>query len=130
MNAPRLPLPALADAFRGVEARYVVTPLDRDGRLADRSVLTLMGWSAGQTVALVVEPGPIMIARDGPGVRIDRRGHLSLPVSVRRTCQITPGDRVLLVADQRAGELLVIPSRAVTHMIEVYRHPPGLGARP
>jgi hypothetical protein len=42
-----LPIPALADSARGAGIRCVVTPVDRDGRLADRSVVTFLGWPAG-----------------------------------------------------------------------------------
>ncbi len=124
-GAPRLPIPVLADSAPRVQARLVVTPVDRDGRLADRSQLTFLGWSPAVPVALTIEPGPIVIARPGAGVRVDRRGHLHLPVAVRHSCGIAPGDRVLLAADQHAGQLLIIPGTIVTGMIDAHRHPPG-----
>jgi hypothetical protein len=127
---PRLPIPVLVDAGPPVEARHVVTPVDRDGRLADRSLLAFLGCSAGVAIALTVEPGPIVIARPGAGVRVDRRGHLHLPIAVRHACGIAPGDRVLLAADRHAGELLIIPGRVVTRMIDASRHPPGQAGAP
>jgi hypothetical protein len=127
---PRLPIPVLVDAGSPVEARHVVTPVDRDGRLADRSLLTFLGWSPGVEIALRVEPGPIVIARPGAGVWVDRRGHLHLPAAMRHSFGIAPGDRVLLAADQRAGELLIIPGRVLTKMIDAYRNAPGQAGAP
>ena len=127
---PRLPIPVLVDAGPPVEVRYVVTPVDRDGRLADRSLLTFLGWSPGVEIALTVEPGPVVIARPGAGVRVDGRGHLHLPVAVRHAYGIGPGDRVLLAADHQAGELLIIPGRVLTRMIDAYRNAPGQAGAP
>jgi hypothetical protein len=127
---PRLPIPVLVDAGPPVETRHVVTPVDRNGRLADRSLPIFLGWSPEVEIALTVEPGPIVIARPGTGVRVDRRGHLHLPAAVRHSCGIAPGDRVLLAADHRAGELLIIPGRVLTRMIDAYRHAPGQAGAP
>jgi bifunctional DNA-binding transcriptional regulator/antitoxin component of YhaV-PrlF toxin-antitoxin module len=125
---PGLPIPVLHDAARRAGACCVATPVDRDGRLADRSALTFMDWSAGQAVELAIEPGPIVVARTVGSVRIDPRGHLRLPLTVRRRCGIATGDRVLVVANQRWGELLVIPMATVDEMVSAYRHSPDSGA--
>lgn len=123
-SPPRLPIPALEAAALQSEAGHVVTPVDRDGRLADRSLLRFLGWTAGVQIALTIEPGPILIARPGAGVRVDRRGHLHMPAAVRHAYAIVPGDRVLLAAHPETAELLIIPGRVVTAMIEAHRHPP------
>ncbi len=125
---PGLPIPVLPDAAHGAGTRCVVTPVDRDGRLADRSALTFLGWSAGQAVELAIEPGPVVVARTGGSVRINPRGHLRLPLTVRRRCRIATGDRVLVVANQRRGELLVIPMAALDDMVAAYRQSHDSGA--
>jgi bifunctional DNA-binding transcriptional regulator/antitoxin component of YhaV-PrlF toxin-antitoxin module len=125
---PGLPILVPPDATRGAGIRCVVTPVDRDGRLADRSVLTFMGWSAGQAVELAIEPGPIVVARTGRTVRINPRGHLRLPLTVRRRCRIAAGDRVLAAANRRRVELLVIPMATVDDMVVLYRHADDSGA--
>jgi hypothetical protein len=122
-------LPVLPDSARGAGARCVVTPVDRDGRLADRSVVTFLGWSAGQAVEWAFEPGPIVVARAAGGVRISPRGFLRLPLAARRACRIAAEDRVLVVADQRRSELLVIPMAALEDMVAACRQSPGSGAR-
>jgi bifunctional DNA-binding transcriptional regulator/antitoxin component of YhaV-PrlF toxin-antitoxin module len=125
---PGLPIPVPPDAARGAGIRCVVTPVDRDGRLAARSVLTFMGWSVGQAVKLAIEPGPIVVARTGRTVRINPRGHLRLPLAVRRRCRIAAGDRVLVAANQQQGELLVIPMATLDDMVAVYRQADDSGA--
>ncbi|MGC5054846.1 hypothetical protein ACLQ2S_25735 [Micromonospora sp. DT48] len=127
--SPALPIPALVDTARGSDVRCVVTPVDRDGRLADRSVLAFMGWLAGQAVTFVNEPGLIVIARTGGSGRVDRRGHLRLPLAVRRRCGIVTGDRVLVAANRQRNELLVIPMAAVDAMVVLYREPGDSQAR-
>ncbi|QGN47977.1 hypothetical protein GKC29_14725 [Micromonospora sp. WMMC415] len=125
---PGLPILVPPAAAHGAGIRCVVTPVDRDGRLADRSVLTFMGWSAGQAVELAVKPGPIVVARTGRTVHINPRGHLRLPLSVRRRCRIAAGDRVLVAANRRRGELLVIPMATVDDMAVLYRQSDDGGA--
>lgn len=121
LTPPGLPIPVPVDAAFTARGYGVVTPVDRDGRLAARSVVTLMGWSAGQAMDLTTEPGPIVVARTGRTVRINPRGYLRLPLAVRRTCRIVPGDRVLVVANQRHGELLVVPMAVLDDMVDAYR---------
>ncbi|WP_204036569.1 hypothetical protein [Micromonospora qiuiae] len=121
--SPALPIPTLVGTARGSDVRCVVTPVDRDGRLADRSVLAFMGWPAGQAVTFVNEPGPIVVVHTGGSGRVDRRGHLRLPLSARRRCGIVTGDRVLVAANRQRNELLVIPMAAVDAMVVRYRQP-------
>ncbi|MGI5151421.1 hypothetical protein ACQEVC_34495 [Plantactinospora sp. CA-294935] len=126
-----LPIPELPGAADGTGTRCVVTPVDRDGRLADRSTVKFMGWAVGYAVELVIEPGPIgpiVVARTGREVRIDPRGHLRLPLAVRRECRIAAKDRVLLAANPRRNELLVVPMATLDDMVVRYRQPDDGGA--
>ncbi|MFY1692796.1 hypothetical protein [Plantactinospora sp. WMMB782] len=127
-----LSIPEPPDVADGTGIRCVVTPVDRDGRLADRSALRFMGWAAGHTVELAIEPGPsgsIVVARTGRTVRINPRGHLRLPLTVRRACRIAAKDRVLLCANPRRNELLVVPMATVHDMVVRYRQPDDNRAR-
>jgi hypothetical protein len=126
---PGLPLPSLADDLATTDTRLAVTTVDRDGRLADRSPVTYVGWSAGQTVQLHVEPGPVIVVRPGAGIPISRRGHLRLPVSVRRRCRIAVGDRLLVVAHQRPGELLVVGTATVDVLVTTLLRDAGQAVR-
>ena len=122
-TAPGLPLPVLLDNALGErgEVHCVVTPVGRDGRLADRSVLTAMGWTASRTVAMAVEPGPIVVVRPGEAIHIGVRRQLRVPLPIRRRCGISTGDRLLVAADRSRGELIVIPMPVVADMISVIR---------
>jgi hypothetical protein len=126
---PGLPLPALADDLATTDARLVVTAVDRDGRLADRSPVIYVGWSAGETVQLHVEPGPVILVRPGAGIPLTPRGHLRLPVSVRRRCRIAVGDRLLVVAHQRPGELLVVVTATVDVLVTTLLRDAGQAGR-
>ncbi|MDW5325333.1 hypothetical protein [Plantactinospora sp. KLBMP9567] len=121
-----LPIPEPPNVADGTGIRCVVTPVDRDGRLADRSAVRFMGWAAGHAVELAIEPGPlgpIVVARTGRTVRMNPGGHLRLPLTVRRACRIAAKDRVLVVANRRRNELLVIPVATVDEIIARYRQP-------
>jgi hypothetical protein len=107
--------------------RYAVTSLDGNGRLADRSVLRFLGWTAGQAVEMAVTEEQIVIVRVGVGSRINRRGHLRLILPVRLTCGLGPGDRVLMAGDRRRRELLVVPTTVLNSMIKVFRKAPVEG---
>jgi hypothetical protein len=123
---PGLPIPSLPEARPQTDARWVVTTVDRDGRLADRSPVTYVGWSAGQPVQLLAEPGPVILVRPGDGMPITPRDHLRLPVAVRRRAGIAVGDRVLVVADQRRSEVLVVPTATVEALLTELRRDAGV----
>jgi bifunctional DNA-binding transcriptional regulator/antitoxin component of YhaV-PrlF toxin-antitoxin module len=116
-----------AGGAEGAHLRYAVTALDRNGRLADRSVLTFLGWTAGQAVEVTVTDEQFVIVRAGVGSRINRRGHLQLPLHVRRTSGLGPGDRVLMAGDRQRRELLVVPTTVLASMIKVTQNAPVEG---
>jgi hypothetical protein len=120
---PALPIPALADDIRHTNARLVVTTVDRDGRLADRSPVTYVGWSAGTTVQQHVEPGPVIVVRAGEGIPITRRDHVRLSLQVRRQCRIAVSDRLLVIAHQHPRELLVVLTATVDTLVTNHQRP-------
>jgi hypothetical protein len=120
----RVPVPVLPGSSARAGLRAVVTVVDRDGRLADRSLLRFLGWPAGQSVQFAINPGPIVVVRLGGRVRVNARGHLRLSLSLRQRCRIATADRVLVAADPRRGELLVIAMAELDDMITGYRQRP------
>jgi hypothetical protein len=116
-----LPLPALLNTSRQQSVYCLVTPVGRDGRLANRSVIRHMSWSASQTLMLNVEPGPIVAVRPGEGIRIGHRYQLRLPLTIRRQCTIVTGDQLLVVAHRQHNELLVMPVPVVADLIAAAR---------
>jgi hypothetical protein len=103
-----LPVPALdPGSARAVGIVYAVSAVDKSGRVADRNVVRAMGWAPGTRVSIRERAGTIVVAPDLGGVhRIDDRGHLLLPLAVRRGCHLTAGDRLLFAADPAAGVLV------------------------
>jgi bifunctional DNA-binding transcriptional regulator/antitoxin component of YhaV-PrlF toxin-antitoxin module len=94
-------------SVRVVDTVYVVSAVDKSGRVADRNVVRAMGWAPGTRVSIRERDGTILVAPACDGVhRIDDRGHLLLPLAVRRWCHLTAGDRLLLAADPAAGVLV------------------------
>ncbi len=116
-----LPLPSLHNGPDEGASRYAVTAVDSDGRLADRSVLTFLSWSAGQPIDLALEPGPIIVARRNGNTAVSSRGFLRIPLPLRRQCGIAPRDRVLIAAYQRPPELLIIPISTAREVVHAYR---------
>ena len=81
-----LPVPPLdPGSTRAVATVYVVSAVDKSGRVADRNVVRAMGWAPGTRVSIRERGGSIVVAPDADGVhRIDDRGYLLLPLAVRR----------------------------------------------
>jgi hypothetical protein len=106
-----LPTPALSTQLQPVApSTYAVSAVDKSGRVADRSIVRVLGWSPGTRLDIREHVGVIVVASATDGVhRIDDRGYLHLPLTVRRWCGVTTGGRVLLAADRAAGLLIGYP---------------------
>jgi hypothetical protein len=85
---------------------YALTTADKSGRLAARAILAGLGWIPGTRLA-VRERDAVITARPDPdgSCQVDGRGHLTVPLPVRRRCRLAAGGRLLLMADL-AGQLL------------------------
>jgi hypothetical protein len=78
---------------------YAVTTIDDRGRLADRSPLRILGWLPESSISINVLQGAVIVVTRsrGPGT-ITRQGHVRLPASVRHSCRLAPGARLLVAA--------------------------------
>jgi len=106
-----LPLPAAApDQAPVSEAAYALSAVDKSGRVADRSIVRVLGWEPGSRLDIRERAGLIVAcqAPDGIGA-VDDRGYLVLPLAARRWCRLAVGDRVLLVAHRATGVLAAHP---------------------
>jgi hypothetical protein len=106
-----LPTPALAPRCPAAsQSAYALSAVDKSGRVADRSIVRAVGWSPGTRLDIRERAGVIVVGPTPDGSHcIDDRGHLHLPLTVRRWCGIATGDRVLLAADHASGLLIVHP---------------------
>ncbi|MCG5471369.1 hypothetical protein [Micromonospora cabrerizensis] len=116
-----LPLPRLARTLKPQAVHCAVTSVDVSGRLADRRPLQALGWFAGRPVDLVARDNVITVtARRGGRWTINRQGHLVLPSSVRRSCGVERGHRLLVLAYLDRSVLLVYTMSALELMVSRY----------
>jgi bifunctional DNA-binding transcriptional regulator/antitoxin component of YhaV-PrlF toxin-antitoxin module len=99
-------------------AVHSIRPVDANGRVVDKAVLTALGWRPGDRLSWRVAGGLIVINRPGYGRRgVTKYGHLSLPAPVRRGAGIRIYDRVLLAADPQHALLVVYPPHVLDDML-------------
>jgi hypothetical protein len=94
-----LPVAQLLTHVQDGSLYYAVTTIDDRGRLADRSPLRILGWLPESSISINVLQGAVIVVTRsrGPGT-ITRQGHVRLPASVRHSCRLTPGARLLVAA--------------------------------
>ena len=116
-----VPLPTLV-ARRTSPIVYGVATLDVHGRIADRTVLDTLGWSAGLRLTVSDNHGVLIVQPDPNGlIAITRPGHFHLPAPLRHRCGLEPGDRVVLAADPTCSRLTIYPPATLDTLL----HPPG-----
>ena len=77
---------------RGAAVVYGIAAVDGRGRIADRVVMTALGWSPGMRLSIGEDRGLILLAADERGVfNVTPQGHVRLPVGVRRWCALVAG---------------------------------------
>jgi hypothetical protein len=79
-------------------------------------------------VRFTVAAGPVVVARAGGDSCVNPRGYLRVPLAVRRTCRITTGARLLVVADLHRSELLMIPMVTLLDLLAADRQAYNGGA--
>jgi hypothetical protein len=89
---------------------YGVAVVDCRGRVADRAVVTALGWMPGTRLDIRESNGLLIVRADAGGVfAVTGQGHLRLPAPVRRCCGLVSGDRVLLAAYPERDVVIVHP---------------------
>jgi hypothetical protein len=93
-----------------------------DGRLADRAILRALRRLPGTRLDIRESHGLVLVLADPRGVfSVSGQGQLHLSATVRHWTQLSPGDRVLLVADPVDGLLVVHPPAALDAMVAEVR---------
>jgi len=78
---------------------YGIGRIDASGRIADRAVISALGWAGGDRLTLTAEAGVVTARRDPGGmITLPGRAYIAIPAALRRRCGLRPGDRVLLAA--------------------------------
>jgi len=97
---------------------YGLSALDDRGRLADRTIMRVLGWSAGLRLDISETRGMLVIRSRASGEsHVTGRGYLRVPAALRHRCGLETGDRVLLAADPGQGQLVVYPPAALDALI-------------
>jgi bifunctional DNA-binding transcriptional regulator/antitoxin component of YhaV-PrlF toxin-antitoxin module len=78
---------------------YGIGRIDASGRIADRAVISALGWADGDRLTLTADAGIVTARRDPGGmVTLPARAYIAVPARLRRRCGLRAGDRVLLAA--------------------------------
>ena len=110
----RLPVAAVtAPPAPPQDVLYGFGRIDMAGRVADRAVISALGWRCGDRLTLTAEAGVVTARRDPAGmVTMTAKPYIVIPAALRRRCGLEPGDRVLLAAEP-AADMLTAYSFAV-----------------
>ncbi|MGD0706116.1 MAG: hypothetical protein ABSA02_40320 [Trebonia sp.] len=75
---------------------YGIGRIDASGRIADRAVISALGWSGGDRLTPTADAGVVTARRDTGGmVTLPGRAYIAIPAALRRRCGLRPGDQVL-----------------------------------
>jgi hypothetical protein len=73
--------------------------IDMAGRVADRAVISALGWRRGDRLTLTAEAGVVTARRDPAGmVAMTAKPYIVIPAALCHRCGMLPGDLVLLAA--------------------------------
>ncbi|WP_156757455.1 hypothetical protein [Actinokineospora pegani] len=95
---------------------------DGSGRLAERRLVGLLGWSAGTRVSIEDVDGIVVVRESGLGKHtLVRRGMVAIPSSTRQRCGFGDRDQVLLVAQPARSALLVLGVEVLDQVVRDVR---------
>ena len=122
--ASPVPVPALPE-----DVVYGIGRIDASGRIADRAVISALGWRGGDRLTLTADAGVVTARRDPGGmITLPARAYIAIPAPLRRRCGLRAGDRVLLAAAPSAGTLTAYSLAMVDQAIRAHGaspHPQG-----
>ena len=89
--------------------------VDPSGRISDRSLLTTLGWTTGDRLAVTADGTRMIIfhREDGAPHALIHNARISIPASLRRRCGIRARDRVLLAANRELDLVVVYTQSAL-----------------
>ncbi len=122
--APARPLPLAGPPQYAAPADDVVYGLgriDASGRVADRAVLSALGWRRDDRLTLTAEAGVVVARRDPGGmIIVPPRPCVVIPATLRRRCGLHSGDRVLLAAVPGDDTLTAWPLAIIDQAIRAH----------
>lgn len=94
---PRRPLPlATVSTPPTCTVRYGMSALDSGGRINDRVIADVLGWTPGTAVTDSPTKERVVVVRPDAGghLRYTPSGNLRLPATIRHRCQLQAGERL------------------------------------
>jgi bifunctional DNA-binding transcriptional regulator/antitoxin component of YhaV-PrlF toxin-antitoxin module len=120
-RSAQLPVGELLERPRAGTLVYGMGRLDADGRVANRSTIDALGWTAGDCLNIALVGGSVVVHRDTSGAfAMGSKPYLVLPAALRRRNGLGAGDLVLVAADPNHDVLVVHPLSALDTMITTY----------
>jgi hypothetical protein len=105
--------------------------IDASGRVADRAIISALGWRPGDRLALAADAGVVTARRDPGGmVTMPSRPYLVIPAALRRRCGLRAGDRVLLAVFPDQDALAAYSFAVVDQALRAHAPVSGEGRRP
>jgi hypothetical protein len=102
----------------GSHERWVMTAVDRDGRLADRSVPASLDWPPRRVLKMSVHEGALLVRSDSAGTcTVTKQGHLRLPAETRRLLRLEAGSRLLIAVCVKSEALISFPIPLLEEML-------------
>jgi bifunctional DNA-binding transcriptional regulator/antitoxin component of YhaV-PrlF toxin-antitoxin module len=124
-----LPLIDLRHLSRDTTMMYGVGRVDASGRVANRDIVSALGWQPGDKVEVVAALSAIVILASPDGLfSVPRKPNIVIPAAARRQHDIGAGDHVLLAAAPEYGIVIVHTRQAMNDMLARYHSafpPPG-----
>ncbi|MEV4207792.1 hypothetical protein [Nocardia salmonicida] len=90
---------------------YGLVVVGASGRIADRAVLSAMGWRPTTTLAISCPDDRVLLVRaapDGP-ITVTSSGFFHVPFRQRRKIGLHEGDLALLIAHREQRRLVITP---------------------
>jgi len=111
---------------------YGIGRIDVSGRIADRAVISALGWRGGDRLTLTADAGVVTARRDPGGmVTLQARAYIAIPAALRRRCALEPGDQVRLAAVPSADMLAAYSLAVVDQAIRAHAvFPHAQGGQP
>lgn len=117
--SPATPVPALPALNLALPSTFQhgAGRIDDHGRLRDASLFSALGWDSTTRLTFVSGDGQAVVRVASDGVeRLDSRGRLRLPLSVRRGLSAEDGQTVLLSATSD-GVLVISPGSLLDRLV-------------
>jgi hypothetical protein len=130
--ARRLPMAAVPEVpVVPDDVVYGFGRMDESGRVADRAMISALGWRPGDRLTLTAAAG-VLVARRDPGgmVTMPSKPYLVIPAALRQRCGLRAGDHVLLAAVPGEDMLAAYSFSVVDTALRAHAPVPDEGRRP